>query len=329
MKLWYTVFLLPVIVFAVAYLLYPWPTCGNAVVEGTNPAYAYEECDDGNLLDGDGCSALCLIEFPEKIYIAPYMGNVEGGFAEEWFYFYGQLIDFFNSEQIPVGVTIYPASINEKPEFAPYVKSLYESEYIEIVQKANTGLGEEQRMDKLSLERQKEIIREGRDVYRKSMSEILGIHEDEILLPFAYNQPQGRFTNETREAIEDLGFKIFFEMYLNEDIGPVESSATVDVLQYGVGFTVEGAPGRKTEFYEPREVLAMLKDFDRVDLHMLHIGENRIVPVWVHHMDFEHKNQHNTVDMKKWEIYTYVMERIRDEPNLIYVSPTEIWYLRH
>ncbi|MEM7158651.1 MAG: myxococcus cysteine-rich repeat containing protein [Myxococcota bacterium] len=30
--------------------------CGNGVIEGT------EECDDGNLLDGDGCSAVCLLE---------------------------------------------------------------------------------------------------------------------------------------------------------------------------------------------------------------------------------------------------------------------------
>jgi MYXO-CTERM domain-containing protein len=30
--------------------------CGNGVLEGT------EQCDDGNLVSGDGCSALCSIE---------------------------------------------------------------------------------------------------------------------------------------------------------------------------------------------------------------------------------------------------------------------------
>ncbi len=44
------------------------PVCGDGLVEGS------ESCDDGNLLDGDGCSALCAIE------LAPVCGDglVEG-----------------------------------------------------------------------------------------------------------------------------------------------------------------------------------------------------------------------------------------------------------
>lgn len=34
----------------------PTPTCGNSIVEGA------EECDDGNLASGDGCSASCEVE---------------------------------------------------------------------------------------------------------------------------------------------------------------------------------------------------------------------------------------------------------------------------
>jgi len=34
----------------------PAPICGNGVVEPP------ETCDDGNLVDGDGCSALCQVE---------------------------------------------------------------------------------------------------------------------------------------------------------------------------------------------------------------------------------------------------------------------------
>ena len=43
-------------------------TCGNAVVEGT------EECDDGNTVGGDGCSAICTSEEPpalNSIYVPP------------------------------------------------------------------------------------------------------------------------------------------------------------------------------------------------------------------------------------------------------------------
>ena len=43
----------------------PGPTCGNAVAQGPT-----EQCDDGNLLDGDGCSATCTLE-PARHFPAP------------------------------------------------------------------------------------------------------------------------------------------------------------------------------------------------------------------------------------------------------------------
>ena len=38
----------------------PLPVCGNGMVEGD--ALRDEECDDGNLTPGDGCSAACMWE---------------------------------------------------------------------------------------------------------------------------------------------------------------------------------------------------------------------------------------------------------------------------
>lgn len=38
--------------------------CGNGAIEGA------EQCDDGNTVDGDGCSASCALE------ALPLMGNV-------------------------------------------------------------------------------------------------------------------------------------------------------------------------------------------------------------------------------------------------------------
>jgi cysteine-rich repeat protein len=37
------------------------PSCGNGLLEGT------EQCDDGNLLNGDGCSSSCTVESPAQI----------------------------------------------------------------------------------------------------------------------------------------------------------------------------------------------------------------------------------------------------------------------
>jgi len=37
----------------------PGPTCGDGIAQGPT-----EQCDDGNVLDGDGCSSTCSIEVP-------------------------------------------------------------------------------------------------------------------------------------------------------------------------------------------------------------------------------------------------------------------------
>ena len=44
----------------------PTPACGNHITEGT------EQCDDGNLVNGDGCSAICQLE---QIPPTPACGN--------------------------------------------------------------------------------------------------------------------------------------------------------------------------------------------------------------------------------------------------------------
>ena len=38
------------------------PACTVAPICGDDTQEAPEECDDGNLIDWDGCSALCIIE---------------------------------------------------------------------------------------------------------------------------------------------------------------------------------------------------------------------------------------------------------------------------
>lgn len=304
------------------------PVCGNGFVEGKFPQQGFEECDDGNLDSGDGCSGECRVEFAERIYVAPYMGNIDGHFTDEWFFFYEQLADYFDYEEIPVGATLYPATL-DNPEFHPYIKRIYESPYMELVQKAWTGLGEEQHMDNISYEEQKLIISKGRETFREEMANILDIPEESVRVPMAYNQPQGRFTNVTRDVLDELGFNMFFEMYMNDDLGPVKSTGDFDVLQYGVGITTTGEAGAETEFFQPGESLLELRDFDREDLNMVYIKGDKVVPLWVHNHDFESKTEPNTVDQLKWEQYGYLMSRIKEEPNLILVSPNDIWELRH
>jgi cysteine-rich repeat protein len=325
----FQVFMLIILIVVAAMFMAPVQTeCGNGLVEGAFPDPGFEECDDNNTIGGDGCSSSCLLEFPEKIYVAPYMGNIDGHFTEDWFFFYDQLTDYFNKEEIPIGATLYPATL-DNPDFHPYIKRMYESPFVEIVQKAYTGEEREQRIDELPYEEQKQIIQKGRSYYVKQMAKIMGIPEDQVRHPLAYNSPQGRFTNVTRRALEDLEFRLFFEMYMNDEIGPVAPTDMFDVVQYGVGITTTGDAGPHTDFFQPRDTLLEIRELDREDLFMVRINCSRVIPLWLHHQDFESKIFPNTVDQAKWASYLYVMNRIKQEPNLFLISPYEIWRLRH
>ena len=184
-------------------------------------------------------------------------------------------------------------------------------------------------MDSLSYGEQREIIIKGREAFRENMARIAGIPEGEVRVPVAYNQSQGRFTEDTRRALESLGFRIFFEMYMNDDLGPVNSTRSFDVIQYGVGLTTTGDAGKDTAFFQPGEILEQIRDFYREDLNMVFINGSRVVPLWVHQQDFESMDKPNTVNNTKWNEYKYILERIKEEPNLILVSPSDIWEMRH
>ena len=52
------------------------PACGNAVIE------AGEQCDDGNVTTGDGCSAMCLIEPPPEPEVPSSQFNIGDSIGE-------------------------------------------------------------------------------------------------------------------------------------------------------------------------------------------------------------------------------------------------------
>ena len=292
--------------------------CGNGVID---PG---EFCDDGNTFNLDGCSSDCKRETDETIYVAPYMGNIDGDFSEDWYYFYDLLAEFHTINKIPSGFSIYPASIKEG-KFGEIFRKMHDSPYIEFVQKGYSGSEEEQHLDKLSYERQREIIKKGQDYFRKMSLKITG----DPSVPVAYNQPQGRFTDSIRDALRSLGFHIFFEMYENDDLSPVNSTPDFDVLQYGVSFTTDGEAGRQTFFRSPEDVISRIKQFKREDVNMLYIRGRRVVPVWCHQSDFEDRYKDNTLDTEKWRIYTETMLRLKHDPDIVLVRPSDIYHMRH
>ena len=298
------------------------PSCGNGQVE------TGEFCDDGNTINLDGCSSDCKVETDDTIYVASYMGNIDGDFSEEWFHIYDRITEFHDKNAIPSGFSIYPAGIHGIA-FEKKFRKMYNSPYIEFVMKGNTGDVNEQRMDELSYDEIYDIISAGKENFRSGAAEAMGIDPEDVEMPVAYNQPQGRFTDTVRDVLHDLGFHIFYEMYINDDLEPVKSLPGFDVLQYGEGFTVEGKAGFGTVFRNPDDIIGDVKDYYRDDVYLMEIEGRTVVPIWLHQSDFEDTNNPNHVDENKWRLYTTTMLRLKQDPDIVMVGPSQIFDMRH
>ena len=264
----------------------------------------------------------------QEIYLAPYVGDIDGHVSENWFPFYERLMNFFDDNEIPVSFSFYPVTLEDDVEFNTIFGKIYESDYVELIQKGYRADETEMIMDELPFEEQKQIISDGQEHFRSKMQEILNISEAEEELPTAYNQIHGRFTNETRTACIELGFEMFFDMFLEDDLYPVESTDDFYVTQYGVGFSTDGNAGRETEFWDAEEIYKQINEFDREDLTVLTIGDKKVVPLWLHHQDFEDKDVEELVDEEKWDLYTSILLKLKEDSNVTIVSPKEIYKLK-
>jgi cysteine-rich repeat protein len=294
--------------------------CGNSILEEG------EFCDDGNTINLDGCSSDCKLETNRTIYVPPYMGNIDGDFSEKWYYVYHMITEFHDSNGIASGFSIYPASI-QVGGFGDAFRKMYNSPHIEFIQKSFTGGEIDRNLDKLSFEDQKAIIRAGREFFRKAAEKIIGTGDIEV--PVAYNQPQGKFTESMRSALRQLGFVIFFDMYRNEEYEKVDPFPDFDVVQYGAGFTIEGDVGKDSLFRSPDDIINEIKNYSREDINILTVNGNRVVPIWVHHSDFESRDTPTAFNWTKWEIYTETMLMLKEDPDIVIVTPSQVFEMRH
>jgi len=195
------------------------------------------------------------------------------------------------------------------------------------MQKGYRGDEAEKRMEELSFEQQRLIIQEGQNYFKIKMQEILG--KEDVELPISYNQIDGKFNGDTLRAAESLGFKIYFDLFVGDNVVPLESSETFDVTQYSVGFTTTGLPGRETIFLQPEEIISEIDGYMREDLTVLDIKGRKVVPLGGHQQDFESKTKENSLDEEKWKIYTQTYKALKNDPNVIFVTSRDIYELRH
>ena len=285
-----------------------------------------EKCDDGNTINGDGCDENCKDE--TEIYILSYMANIDGSVAPEWYPFYDKITKYYEDTQIPVGVSFFPATINSDDEyFSKIFKRMYLTENIELGQKGFNINETEEHLNELSIEEQKQVIKNGQYYYIDKMKEIL--NSTEINIPVTYIAPFSRFTNDTRKVLEELGFKTNFGLYYQDDLGPVKSTATLDSIQYGVSFTVNGAAGRETTFKQPDEIIQEILSYNRLDIEILTINGKKAIPLYVHQPDFEDPIINNKIDEEKWEIYNETLTKLLENPNITFLTPNQAWDMKH
>ncbi len=297
------------------------PSCGNNVLD------TGEECDDGNTISGDGCSAGCKKE-GDYIYVVPYVGDIDGAVSDDWFFFYGKIAGFYETNKIQGGFSFYPATIQEgNAEFSTAFKKMYLSEYIELIQKGYDGSDIEMKMDQLSYEEQKEIIKKGIDTYKAKMKILLGIDDTKPLI--TYDQIGARFTEDTKKALEELGFKFYFDVYVGDGLNAVYPTESFDVIQYGVSFTQNGDAGKETKFKTPDDIIKEIKGFSRVDVPITKIGGHLVIPLFVHQQDFESNNGGTGLDNAKWDVYTTTLLTLKADPNIRLVNPKQVYELGH
>jgi cysteine-rich repeat protein len=298
------------------------PYCGDHIVNGN------EQCDDGNKITGDGCSTQCLSEPQGKIiYVVPYIGDIDGGLTPTWTVFFNQLVDFHDINKIPAGFSFYPATITTANPFRDAFLRMYNSRYIELIQKGNAGDENESNMDKLSYAQQYAIIKAGQDNFRTKITEMTG--NNSVRMPLAYNQFHGRFTETTRAAAEANGLKMYLELFLEDDLLPVASTETFDITEYGVSFSIGGNPGYEAIYDTPDNLVNKVKNFSLSSVEILTINGSQVIPIWAHQQDFMSTALDDTVNMTKWNIYRETLLRLKNDSQIILVSPTQIYQLRH
>ncbi|MFH1073229.1 MAG: DUF4215 domain-containing protein, partial [Nanoarchaeota archaeon] len=299
------------------------PYCGNGKKDQPS-----EECDDGNTMSGDGCSNECKDESTVERYIMLYVGNIDGSAAPTWYYFYDFLTAYFEQNNVPVGFSFIPATINDNDTyFSSIFRRMYLAQNIKLDQKGYNMNATEEHMDQLSLDEQRAIIKTGRYTFIDKMRRIL--NDSNVSFPVTYVAPFSRFTTTTRQAVQELGFKTNFGLYYNPDLGPVGSTPTLDSIQYGVSFTVNGDAGADKEFKTPAQIVQEVKAYNRLDLTILTVNGKKVIPLFVHQPDFEQVSLNSQINMTKWGIFNETIQLLMADPTIAFLTPEQAWTMRH
>ncbi|MCX6819605.1 MAG: polysaccharide deacetylase family protein, partial [Candidatus Aenigmarchaeota archaeon] len=289
------------------------PYCGDGKVNQKS-----EECDDGNLVDGDECSSYCKNEI--KAYIVPYVGDLDGNIDPDWYFFYNQLRQWHDNNNLSTGFSFFPQTMNNN-QFNQIIADMYYSKNIELLTKADDSYNGTS-LDLMSYYQVRSYIQSLQDNFIKEMQ---NMNYTNVTAPVSYNQKLGMFTKTIRDAVHDLGFRIYFEQYIS-DYGYIDPLPDFDIIQYSVSFTVSGLPGPGEKFKQPIDIINEVLNFN-VE-RMTYINGTKVIPLLCHQQDFRVLNGSSIVNETKWDIYTQTLLMAKNDPRIKILKPIEIYNIR-
>jgi hypothetical protein len=118
-------------------------------------------------------------------------------------------------------------------------------------------------------------------------------------------------------------------LYYRPEIGPIQSTENFNCIQYGLSFTTTGSAGRDLNFKTPDQVISELKNYERLDLPILKINGDKVIPLFVHQPDFEDAFINGKINETKWSIYTETLSRLMNDPDVTFISAEQAWELTH
>ena len=256
-----------------------------------------------------------------SVYLVPYVGDIDGSIDPDWFFFYDQLRQWHDDNNIPIGLSFYPGTMDNN-EFNQIIGNMYSSKNVELILKGESSSNGTP-LDMMSYSQVKSVIQEWQNKY---ITELEKIGYSNVTSPVSYNQLLGRFTETIRDATHDLGFKVYFDQYVSE-YGHINPLPDYDVIQYSVSLTISGQPGPGEAFKQPEQVIEEIIAFN--DSDMLYINGTKVVSLMSHQQDFMMSEIQPIVNQQKWNIYTTTLLMAKNDSRIKFLKPAEIYNLRH
>ena len=260
------------------------------------------------------------------IYIVPYLGDIDGNVNPAWFYFYNNLTDFYDQNNLTVGISFFPGSMSNDPTYVTAIDKMYNSPNIELIQKGNNGNAEELVFETLTAQRQKEILLEGQTSFYNNMSQ--NLNTNNISMSMTLDLIHDKFTYQVLNVSKELGFNNYFDLFYDNGIGPLNPTPDYDVVQYGISFSQNGDTGPQTVYQTEDQIINELNTYVRLDVPMKMIGNDPVIPLWAHQQDF-HNETSTDITQEKWDLYRKVMLDLNNNPNVTFITPQQMYAISH